>query len=172
MLNKINFIQDLNTYYKGEKNEAIWFTLLGIILVISSVVIWRNSIDNVLLKGLFYPIAIFGVFSTLAGGVNIYNNNLRLVKLPIEYEIQKDEFIKKEYQRFEGKRGVNNMWFPLNIMWSIITLIGIVMIFISKGDFKHGVAIGLIVIGSIGFLIDGVASYRAKIYTSQLFNHL
>ena len=40
--------------------------------------------------------------------------------------------------------------------------------FFTKIKFLNGIAIGLILIGAFGFIIDGFAHQRAKLYTAVL----
>ena len=158
----------LMTYYKGERLEAILLAVFGLLTIGIAVVMWQYINQNQMLKGLFYPIAFLGAFTLLAGSFNAYNNNQRLDKLPIQYSANQKEFVQTELKRFEGNNGVNKWWMPLKVTWAILVIAGLILSFTTKSELTNGIAIGLILIGAMGFIIDGFAHQRAKIYTTAL----
>lgn len=58
----------------------------------------------------------------------------------------------------------------MKILWAILVITGITVSFVTRNDQTHGFAIGLIIIGAMGFVIDGFAHHRAKIYTTVLIS--
>ena len=166
----MDFTQHLITYYKGERLEAILLAVFGFVTIGIASVMWQHINQNQMLKGLFYPIAFLGAFTFLVGGFNAYNNNQQLEKLPIEYSANQKEFVQTELQRFEGNNGVNKWWMPLKITWAILVVVGLVLSFTTKSELRNGIAIGLILIGAMGFIIDGFAHQLAKVYTAILRN--
>ena len=63
---------------------------------------------------------------------------------------------------------VNANW-PMYIgMWTALVLAGLGLRFGLKADWAHGVGPALILIGAVGFLIDGFAERRARPYTESL----
>jgi lipoprotein signal peptidase len=63
---------------------------------------------------------------------------------------------------------VNANW-PMYIgMWTVLLLVGLGLRFGLKADWAHGVGPALILIGAMGFLIDGFAERRARPYTNAL----
>ncbi len=164
----MDFAQNLITYYKGERFEAMLLTILGIFLIGIACFMWQYQSQNQMVKGLFFPIAFLAIFTLLAGGFGAYNNSQRLEHLPLKYAENPKQFVQSEIDRFEGKNGVNTWWMPLKITWTILTVAGIALSFLTKRDLINGIAIGLILIGAMGFIIDGFAHQRAKIYTAVL----
>ncbi len=167
----MDFTQHLITYYKGERLEAILLAVFGFVTIGIAVVMCQYTNQNQMLKGLFYPIAFLGAFTLLAGSFNAYNNNNRLDKLPTEYSANKKQFVETELKRFEGSNGVNKWWMPLKITWAILVFAGLILSFKAKSELTNGIAIGLILIGAMGFIIDGFAHQRAKIYTTALTSY-
>ncbi|WP_027672436.1 hypothetical protein [Rheinheimera baltica] len=166
----MDFAQHLVRYYKGEWLEAILLMAFGITTTGLAVVMWQHAGQNVLLKGLFYPIVFFAAFTALAGGFCVYNNSLRLATMPAQYVQNQVEFVQAEQNRFEGAKGVNTWWMPLKVLWAVFAIGGIAVSFTTRSDFIHGIAIGFIVIGAMGFVIDGFAHHRAKVYTAVLLS--
>lgn len=166
----MDFAQHVVSYYKGEWLEAVLLTAFGITTTGLAVVMWQHADQNTLLKGLFYPIAFLAALTVLAGGFGAYNNNQRLATMPAQYAQNQVEFVQAEHNRFEGAKGVNTWWMPLKVLWAVLVIAGIAVSFITPNDLTHGIAIGLIVIGAMGFVIDGFAHHRAKLYTAVLLS--
>ncbi len=164
----MDFAQHLISYYRGERLEATLLTAFGVILSGLALAMWRHIDSSALLKGLFYPITFLAAFTVLVGGFGVYNNSQRLVSMPAQYAQNQTVFIEAEQKRFNGRSGVNAWWMPLKLLWAICLLIGVAMVFGSRSEFTHGIAIGVIVIGAAGFVIDGFAHQRAQIYTAAL----
>lgn len=166
----MDFAPHLISYYKGEWLEAVLLTVFGITTTSLSVVMWQHSDQNALLKGLFYPMAFLATFTLLAGVFQAYSNSQRLTTMPAQYAQNHVEFLKAEHKRFEDSNGVNTWWMPLKVLWAILVIAGIAVSFATRNDLTHGIAIGLIVIGAMGFLIDGFSHQRAKVYTAVLIS--
>jgi len=63
---------------------------------------------------------------------------------------------------------VNDSW-PIYIgTWTTLVLVGLALRFGLKADWAHGVGPAIILIGALGFLIDGFAERRARPYTAAL----
>lgn len=164
----MDFTETIIEYYQGERNEASYLFIFGLILLVNSIIIWFNLNSNVMLKGLFYPILLLTMLSILAGGYNVWNNQRRIDKLPIEYKKDNQVFLKKEVERFTAPNGVNSWWLPLKVFWFFLLLLGFSITFLTKSDFIQGIALGLIVWGCFGMIVDGFAQQRAKNYTFEL----
>jgi hypothetical protein len=63
---------------------------------------------------------------------------------------------------------VNDNW-PIYIaLYTTLVLVGLGLRFGLKADWAHGVGPAIILIGALGFLIDGFAERRARPYTEAL----
>ena len=164
----MDFAQQLVSYYKGEWLEAALLAAFGVVTTGLVTGMWQHTDNNALLKGLFYPIAFLAVFTVLAGTFGVYNNSQRLANLPVQYAEKPLVFLQAERARFESANGVNAWWLPLKLLWAALAMAGIALSFSTRSDFVNGLSIGLIIIGATGFVIDGFAHQRAKIYTAAL----
>jgi len=164
----MNLLPYLQVYYKGERFEAALIVLLGVISLLACLAMWYHINENPMLKGLFYLIAFLGLFAFSAGIFNFYNNNRRLADMPGQYQTNRQQYMAKEIARFEGKNGVNTWWMPLKISWTALIITGLLLTLLTKNAFVNGIAIGLILLGAFGLLIDGFAHQRARIYTDAL----
>jgi len=164
----MSFSDHIMLYYKGERYEAVLLFIFGWICLFISLPIIGSKTSNPLSKGLLYPIIALTVVCMFAGGYNAWNNNNRLRIMPNKYAKDASAFIKMETRRFEGANGVNSWWLPLKITWIVFLIAGSAATLFTKSDFIHGNAIGLIIWGCFGMVVDGFAHHRAKIYTAQL----
>jgi len=164
----MDFRDSIIAYYRGERSESALLFLLGILLLIASIAIWRNMGANDMLRGLFYPTVFLTAIAIFAGGFNAWNNDKRLKTFLPDYDRDAQAFVSREKERFEGSSGVNKWWLPLKITWSLLLVAGVAMTFITKRDFVHGIALGLIMLGFFGMVVDGFAQRRAEIYTEVL----
>lgn len=89
--------------------------------------------------------------------------------MPRQYVENKKAFIDSELSRFEGSKGVNKWWLPLNIAWTLCVLFGVLMYFLKDSYYAKGVAIGIVFLGFSGLVIDGFAKERAEKYTKELY---
>ncbi len=106
--------------------------------------------------------------TVLAGSFGVHNNSQRLANMPAQYAQNPVEFVQAERGRFDGPNGGNAWWVPLQMLWAALAIVGIANSFSSLHLFVHRMAIRLIVIGAMGFPIDGFAHHRAKLYTAAL----
>jgi lipoprotein signal peptidase len=63
---------------------------------------------------------------------------------------------------------VNDNWPIYLSTWTVLVLVGLGLRFGLKADWAHGLGPALILVGAIGFLIDGFAERRAQPYTDAL----
>jgi hypothetical protein len=164
----MDFSETIIEYYQGERNEAVYLFIFGLILLVISIIIWFNLNLNEMLKGLFFPILLLTILSLFAGGYNVWNNQKRINIFPIEYIQDSEVFLKTEIQRFTAPNGVNSWWLPLKVFWTVLLILGLSITNLTKSDFIQGIAIGLIVWGCFGIIVDGFAHQRAKKYTFEV----
>ena len=85
----------------------------------------------------------------------------------IESELQREPGAMLANERPRMQK-VNANW-PIYIeMWTSMLLVGLGLRCGLKADWAHGVGPALILIGGMGFLIDGFAERRARPYTAAL----
>lgn len=162
------FLETMQQYYEGERLGAILFGCWGIFCAVFSIFLWRRRKIRPILHGLFYPLAFLGLFGILAGAALGFKNTQRLGDFPGTYQADPKTFIQNEVTRFEKSGGINDLWFPLKIMWGVFILTGLVLRFGIKKDLLRGVGIGLVILGASGMLLDTVSERRAKEYAARL----
>lgn len=161
----MDFLQHLNEYYKGERLGATCYTIAGVVFLLLTFAIWKVAAPGTITRGLLIPCLIVGVLGAGAGPFLLKSNNDRLDRLPKEYKADPAGFNAKETMRMAG---VHRAWMPLKITWTILIIIGVSLAFVGGTPIWKGVGIGLLLIGTVGHVVDGIASERSRIYIEQL----
>ncbi|HRH69147.1 MAG TPA: hypothetical protein PLB89_06555 [Flavobacteriales bacterium] len=161
----MDFLSQLQEYYKGERLGAIWFAVVGVVLLLLSLFIWKQSPPVSMGRGLLIPLLCVGLGGTIAGPLLLRTNNDRLVRLPQEYSLDPQAFIEKETVRLEQ---VGRWWLPLKLIWTVLIIVGLVLAFMGTTPYWKGLGLGLLLIGALGHVVDGFAHERANIYLDHL----
>jgi hypothetical protein len=160
----MDFLHHLNEYYQGERLGAICYTIAGIVFLLLAFAIWKVAAPGTITRGLFIPCLIIGVLGAGAGPFLLRSNNDRLERLPKEYQADPQGFIAKETTRMAG---VHRAWLPLKMAWTVLIVIGVSLAFVGGTPIWKGVGIGILLIGTVGHVVDGIASERSRIYIEQ-----
>jgi hypothetical protein len=161
----MDFLFHLNEYYKGERLGAICYTIAGVVFLLLAFAIWKVATPGTITRGLLVPCLIIGVLGAGTGPFLLKRNNERLVRLPEEYRNDPKAFVAKETARMAG---VHRAWMPLKITWTVLIIIGVALAFRGGTPTWKGVGLGLLLIGTVGHVVDGIASERSRIYIEQL----
>lgn len=157
----------IETYYKGEQNEAFVMLIAGIIIGCISICIWKVSTSHSFSRGMFIPLLVLSLFCFGAGLFNYYNNGKRIVDKTALYKQSREAFFEEEIPKMQNMK---SWWTPLRITWTAMLVIGVIIIFSTDTYFWQGVAVGIIIFGAAGHVIDGVAYERNESYTVYLLN--
>ena len=65
-------------------------------------------------------------------------------------------------------RKVNANWPRLVATWATLVVVGLGLRFGLRADWAHGLGPALLLMGAVGFLVDGFAERRARPYTVAL----
>ena len=158
------FIEHTAHWFKGEAFEGGMIAIWGAALVILAVYFWKFG-HLVTARALIVPFLVVGLFWSIAGGIGIYRNTLRLEKFQIEYKKDPAVFVESEKKRVEGFIGWDRY---LLIGWAVLTIIGLAIFMFWGGN--HGRAIGLAVIifAIAGLLVDHTSEHNARTYYAEI----
>jgi hypothetical protein len=111
------------------------------------------------------PLVLFGVFAIGIGAAVGLRTTAQVAELEAGFQSDPGAMVAEELPRMHN---VNDNW-PIYIgMWTTLVLVGLGLRFGLKADWAHGVGPAIILIGAMGFLIDGFAERRARPYTEAL----
>jgi hypothetical protein len=155
----------MHAYFRGERIEALYFIVpIGVAMVAFAAVTLRAERGG-FAWGLAVPLVLFGLFAIGIGSAVGLRTHGQVAALEAGLEREPGAMVAAELPRM---RKVNDNW-PIYIgMWTTLVLVGLGLRFGLNADWAHGVGPAIILIGAMGFLIDGFAERRARPYTAAL----
>jgi len=159
------FLNVMHDYFRGERIESLYFIVpIGIAMVAFAAVTLRAERGG-FAWGLAVPLVLFGVFAIGIGAAVGLRTTGQVAELEAGFQSDRGAMVAEELPRMQK---VNDNW-PMYIgMWTTLVLVGLGLRFGLKSDWAHGVGPAIILIGAMGFLIDGFAERRARPYTEAL----
>jgi len=161
----MSFIEIMNTYFRGEKLEALWFILpTGILLVILGVVALKAERGG-FAWGVAIPCLLFGL--VLAGtGIGVGTRTKgQVAEIEESFRNNPVEMVQKELPRM-GKVNAN---FKLTfIIFGVLAAVGLGVHYLGGPNWGGGRGVVWFLVGAMGLLVDGFAERRAEPYTAAL----
>jgi len=159
------FLDVMHAYFRGERIESLYFIIpIGIAMVAFAAVTLRAERGG-FAWGLAVPLVLFGLFAIGVGAAVGLRTSGQVAELEAGFQSDPSAMVAQELPRMQK---VNDNW-PIYIgMWTAMVVVGLGLRFGLKADWAHGVGPAIILIGAVGFLIDGFAERRARPYTEAL----
>ena len=159
------FLEIMNSYFRGERIEALCFIVpIGFAMLAFAAVTLRAERGG-FAWGLAVPLALFGLFAIGVGAAVGLRTTGQVAAIEASFETDRAAMLAEELPRMQK---VNDNWPTYIGMWTALVLLGLGLRFGLKADWAHGVGPAIILIGALGFLIDGFAERRARPYTAAL----
>jgi len=161
----MDFLEVMHAYFRGERLEAFFYILpAGVVLLgMAGTALYTDR--GGFGWGMAVVFALFGLVCTGVGFSVGARSPGQAAAIEAAYAEDPAAMLEEELPRMEQ---VNANWPRLLLTWAALVVIGLGLRFGSKADWAHGVAIGLLVCGSLGFVIDGFAERRARPYSAAL----
>jgi hypothetical protein len=155
----------MHAYFRGERIEALYFIVpIGVAMVAFAAVTLRAERGG-FAWGLAVPLVVFGLFAIGVGAAVGLRTAGQVAAIESGFQDNPGAMVADELPRMQK---VNDNW-PLYIgMWTTLVVVGLALRFGLTADWAHGVGPAIILIGAVGFLIDGFAERRARPYTEAL----
>jgi len=159
------FLEVMHSYFRGERIEALCFIVpVGVAMLAFAAVTLRAERGG-FAWGLAVPLVVFGLFAIGIGAAVGLRTTGQVAAIEFRAEEDPAAMLADELPRMQK---VNDNW-PVYVgMWTTLVLLGLALRFGLKADWAHGLGPALILIGAVGFLIDGFAERRARPYTEAL----
>ncbi|MGB5704762.1 MAG: hypothetical protein WBM48_18215 [Polyangiales bacterium] len=159
------FVDAMHTYFRGERVEALYFIVpLGVAFVAFAAVTLRAERGG-FAWGLAVPLALFGLIAIGTGASIGIRTPGQVSEIEAGYRADPSAMLANELPRMQK---VNANWSLYIGTWVSLLVVGLVLRFGLKADWAHGLGPALMLIGAMGFLIDGFAERRARPYTQAL----
>lgn len=166
----MDFTEHIIAYYSTESRHGFMGGLVsGVVLLLTAILFWSFSNPASVFKGLaiilFAGSLIFGIGGYYAGrtATNALPEKTQL------YKTDRQEFIEKEYIKVEG---IHNSWTGIKIFWTTFIVFGLILIFITTKTFWTGVAIGSLIVGTIGHIEEMISYQHNEKYRSEVLTEM
>jgi hypothetical protein len=137
----MNLLQTIIDYYHGEARHGFWAAVIGALLLIGGIVLWKWASPFSLLKGFALPMFLFGLLMGIGGGVdNIYTKKATPGKIAL-YQKDSTIFLKQEKVKTEK---THRGWQGVRIFWGILGLSGVVLSLLIRKPFWIGTGLGTV----------------------------
>jgi len=161
----MTFLETMHAYFRGEKLEAIWFIVpLGLALVGFAMVALRVERGG-FAWGVAAPCLLFGLVALATGGTVAARTDRQVAALERAYAASPAEMASSELPRMEKVEADFRTTF---VCFCILCAAGLALVALVRAGWARGLGSALLLVGSLGFLIDGFASRRAVPYTTAL----
>lgn len=153
----MNFVDNIVMYYQTEANHGLVTSLAtGAVLITVSLLLWFLSTHLSIQKGVATVIFVGGLIFFIGGyfaGKTAKSNLQKKIEL---YQKDRKTFLADEVQKVEK---IHKNWLVIKLFWTVFIATGVALTFASPKTFLTGIAIGLMIVGSIG-LIEETISYQ------------
>jgi putative Mn2+ efflux pump MntP len=159
------FADAMHAYFRGEKLEAFGFILpIGVVLLAFAAVAVKVERPG-FAWGVAIPCILFGLVVIGTGWVVGSRTAGQVAELDRIFAGGPVELLTVELPRM---RDVNEAFALYVKGYLAMAVIGLGLRFALSADFAHGLGSALILIAGLGFMIDGFAERRARVYTQAL----
>ncbi|MCB1303588.1 MAG: hypothetical protein KDK37_04900 [Leptospiraceae bacterium] len=161
----MNFLEVMQSYFRGEKLEALYFILpIGLLLIALGIVALRAEKGG-FAWGVAIPCFVFGALLLVTGATVGFRTSAQVAALQKSYAQSPGAMAGPELKRMEK---VNKNFRFTFYAFGAVALLGLLLHYLVPADWARGLGAVLILGAAIGLLIDGFAERRAEPYTEAL----
>ncbi len=155
----MELIQYTSEWVKGEVNQGKIMLILGVVLLIVIVFIFKNN--NEILRGMLIPFGLILLIFLGYGGFQTFSRPNHLTKVTKSYKENTINTIQKEYEYAE--KG-DKSYTQLKPIWAILIVVSVALYFILSKDYFKGLAMGLMLLFLTTLILDSIMHNRLKTY--------
>jgi hypothetical protein len=159
------FLQQVKTYFTGERTESMIFFLLGII-ALSTAAYFYSKNEFEWHRGFAYPMTLVALLQ-IGVGANIYLRSPKdIVRVTSMVQTDPSLIEKEEIPRMitVARNFVTLKWVEI-----VLIILGLWLIYyMTRGQFWWGVGVGLAIQASLMLAADYFAQQRASVYLDAL----
>ncbi|NDV96617.1 hypothetical protein D0T84_17105 [Dysgonomonas sp. 521] len=158
-------------YYLSEQNWAILVGIIGIVLLIMGITLWRTSETNSLNRGIGYALLAGGIIFAAAGtGVAIYN---RTKAVEIEKIVHIDDTEAKASETVRMENVMSSSYKGAIIMFTSCIILGLIAILLlGHNPLIRGIGLGLLLFGTIGHFMESNSMKRNNAYLNEVKEYI
>lgn len=160
----MELVLTMQTYFRGEKQVALFLVGFGLALVAFAAWVWRTQ-SGPFAWWLLVPLALAGVGAAIGGAGFAIKTDRQVAELERQLEADRAATVAAERARMEK---VNANWPRLKLAWGATTLVALVLLLGVKRDWSSGLGLALMLLVAVLFCVDVFAERRAAPYTEAL----
>ena len=155
----------VSTYFQGEKIEALVFILpLGLLAMIFGA--WLlTDVREPFARGAAWPFLVLGLALAVTGGTVGFRTPAQVARVEAGLVATPAETLSAEQARMAK---VNAAWPIYATTFLAFALVGLGLRFALQSELARGIGVALVFFGGVGFVIDGFAERRARVYVTAL----
>ncbi|MGL4597723.1 MAG: hypothetical protein ACRCYO_09350 [Bacteroidia bacterium] len=158
-------LEQLHTYFKAEKSEALLFLLVGI--VATGLALWFFFvIKQRFYIGIAIPLALIGLIQVVVGSNVFFRTDKQIAALEKQYNESPIAMAKSELPRMEVVMKSFTIYKWIEVAFILGGLVCLLVF--HQRDFLLGLGIGLLVQGSLMLTLDIFAERRGHTYIDTL----
>ncbi len=162
----MNFTEHIITYYNTESRLALSAGMVsGIVLLLTAISFWLFSNPNSMLKGIAVIFLMGGLIFGLGGYFAGTGAKKELPKKLELYKTDTQQFTEQETAKVES---IHNAWTGLQLFWSAFIVLGLIALFIASKPFWTGLALGLLIVGTLGHIEESVSKQHNEKYRLEV----
>lgn len=160
----MDFVEQMQLYFRGEKLTGVTVAFLAIVLLITSAGLWWIVKDS-FARGLGSVLCVLGMVALL-GGVGLALKTPKQVSALAQlYHENGVGAVATEGERME--KVVRNFKY-YRVIFIVAALLAVGLLLLVKSDIAAGISVGLLVFSLLGVTIDYYAEQRAKVYLEAI----
>jgi hypothetical protein len=154
----------LQTYFAGEKSEAVLITLAGAACLAGAVALWFG-VREPFARGLAAGLLVMAALGLVVGGSVYLRTDAQVRQLSELHQADPARFAAEEGPRI---RQVVRSFGWYRACYGIAVLLALGLVFALGRPVHYGLAVGLLLLAALGFTIDFYAERRAVAYVAAL----
>ncbi|MFK8001331.1 MAG: hypothetical protein AB8H86_17180 [Polyangiales bacterium] len=161
----MDFVEIMNTYFRGEKIESAFFVVpVGLLLWAMAFGAWRTE-QGGFMWGVFVPSVLMGLVYVGAGIAVAARTGDQVAALEAGFGSDAAAMLSEEVPRMQ--QVVQNFHVAL-VIFGVIGVSGLVFRFAVPTDWAIGLGAVLVLVSGVGLLVDGFAERRSRPYMAAL----
>jgi drug/metabolite transporter (DMT)-like permease len=154
----------LQTYFAGEKSEAMLIMLAGAVCLAGAVLLWFQ-VREPFAKGLAGGLLLMAALGLVVGASVYFRTDAQVRQLTHTYQTDPATFAAREGPRI---RQVVRSFGWYRMAYAAAVLAALLLVFALGQPAHHGLAVGLLLLAALGLTIDFHAERRARTYVDAL----
>jgi hypothetical protein len=145
----MDLLEIYSKHYRRESRQGFGAAIVGGILLIAALIIFKSAYPQTVQRGLFMPLLAGGLVFGIGGSVHGFKVRKSMAKGISLYRMDKRSLLHMEIVNAER---IHRSWRRVFGIWTAVALAGTVLVFTAKKKNMTGVALGILIVSLAGFL--------------------